>query len=83
MIVYLMFSINLLMNLNLFKSEVAREISITIPTEFASTLNVIYFPQLGYLVTVPLKPEWKEEEDFKIDGLYYKVKILFLTLFSV
>ena len=83
MIVYLMFSINLLMNLNLFKSEVAREISITIPTEFASTLNVIYFPQLGYLVTVPLKPEWKEEEDFKIDGLYYQVKILFLTLFSV
>ncbi|CAG8812394.1 17289_t:CDS:2, partial [Racocetra fulgida] len=52
--------------------EVAREISTSIPTEFASTLNVIYFPQLGYLVTVPLKPEWRDEEDFKIDGLYYQ-----------
>ncbi|CAG8786426.1 15533_t:CDS:10, partial [Racocetra persica] len=52
--------------------EVAREISTSIPTESASTLNVIYFPQLGYLVTVPLKPEWKDEEDFKIDGLYYQ-----------
>ncbi|GES81967.1 MutS family protein MSH5 [Rhizophagus clarus] len=55
-----------------FLSEVAREISTTIPSEFALTLNVIYFPQLGYLITVPLKPEWKEEEDFKIDGLYYQ-----------
>ncbi|CAI2171965.1 328_t:CDS:10 [Funneliformis geosporum] len=55
-----------------FLSEVAREISTTIPIEFSSTLNVIYFPQLGYLVTVPLKPEWKEEEDFKINGLTYQ-----------
>ncbi|CAG8717154.1 11818_t:CDS:10, partial [Dentiscutata erythropus] len=55
-----------------FLFEVAREISSSIPTEFASTLNVIYFPQLGYLVTVPLKPEWRDEEDFKIDGLYYQ-----------
>ncbi|CAG8445606.1 11405_t:CDS:10, partial [Scutellospora calospora] len=55
-----------------FLFEVAREISTSIPTEFASTLNVIYFPQLGYLVTVPLKPEWRDEEDFKIDGLYYQ-----------
>ncbi|CAG8464444.1 18015_t:CDS:10 [Gigaspora rosea] len=55
-----------------FLFEVAREISTSIPTEFASTLNVIYFPQLGYLVTVPLKSEWRDEEDFKIDGLYYQ-----------
>ncbi|CAG8440083.1 18808_t:CDS:10 [Acaulospora morrowiae] len=55
-----------------FLSEVAREISAIIPTEFASTLNVIYFPQLGYLITVPLKPEWKVEKDFQIDGLYYQ-----------
>ncbi|CAG8489217.1 10316_t:CDS:10 [Ambispora gerdemannii] len=55
-----------------FLSEVAREIATTIPSEFASSLNVIYFPQLGYLITVPLKPEWKEEEDFQIEGLYYQ-----------
>ncbi|CAG8583268.1 1562_t:CDS:10 [Funneliformis caledonium] len=58
--------------LNELLSDIAREISTNIPTEFSSTLNVIYFPQLGYLITVPLKPEWKEEEDFKIDGLYYQ-----------
>ncbi|CAG8455855.1 185_t:CDS:10, partial [Acaulospora colombiana] len=50
-----------------FLSEVAREISTIIPSEFASTLNVIYFPQLGYLITVPLKPEWTVEQDFQID----------------
>ncbi|CAG8537518.1 14194_t:CDS:10, partial [Ambispora leptoticha] len=58
--------------LHVDESEVAREIATTIPSEFASTLNVIYFPQLGYLITVPLKPEWKEEEDFQIEGLYYQ-----------
>jgi DNA mismatch repair protein MSH5 len=65
------------------KSEVACEISTTIPTEFSSTLNVIYFPQLGYLITVPLKPEWKNEDDFKIDGLYYQVKIYQLFINTI
>ncbi|KAG9293455.1 hypothetical protein G9A89_009179 [Geosiphon pyriformis] len=62
----------LYLNSLIIQSEVAREIATMIPTEFASTLNVIYFPQLGYLITVPLKLEWKEEDDFKIEGFYYQ-----------
>ncbi|RUP45064.1 hypothetical protein BC936DRAFT_148657, partial [Jimgerdemannia flammicorona] len=55
-----------------FLFQIAQEISTTIPSNFASTLNVIYFPQLGYLITVPLRSEWKKEEDFQIEGLYYQ-----------
>ncbi|KAJ3280380.1 MutS protein msh5 [Borealophlyctis nickersoniae] len=53
-------------------SVVAREVSTSIPQEFSRSLNVIYFPQLGYLITIPLKPEWTQQEDFLIDGLYFQ-----------
>ncbi|KAJ3042960.1 MutS protein msh5 [Rhizophlyctis rosea] len=53
-------------------SAVAREVSKIIPQEFARSLNVIYFPQLGYLITIPLKPNMTNEEDFLIDGLYFQ-----------
>lgn len=58
--------------------RIAQEISTMIPSNFASTLNVIYFPQLGYLITVPLRPEWTEEEDFQIEGLYYQARIIII-----
>ncbi|KAI8907567.1 muts domain V-domain-containing protein [Powellomyces hirtus] len=53
-------------------SEVAHEISGIIPREFVTSLNVIYFPQLGYLITVPLKEGMTEQEDFAIDGLFFQ-----------
>ncbi|CAG8490676.1 520_t:CDS:2 [Ambispora leptoticha] len=53
-------------------NKIALWLNCTSMSEFASTLNVIYFPQLGYLIAVPLKLEWKEEEDFRIEGLYYQ-----------
>ncbi|ORZ26614.1 DNA mismatch repair protein MutS, partial [Lobosporangium transversale] len=59
--------------LDSFLSECAREISATIPSEFTSTINVIYFPQLGYLITVPLNPNWKTEQDFYLEGLTFQV----------
>ena len=59
--------------LDSFLSEIAKEISGTIPTEFTKTINVIYFPQLGYLITVPMNPEWKTERDFTLEGLQYQV----------
>ncbi|KAL7267479.1 hypothetical protein RUND412_009935 [Rhizina undulata] len=34
-------------------SEVARQIAASIPEDVATRLNVIYFPQLGYLTAVP------------------------------
>lgn len=38
-------------------SEVAREIAITLPPEVQTLLNVIYFPQIGYLLVMPSVPE--------------------------
>ncbi|GJJ76106.1 DNA mismatch repair protein MSH5 [Entomortierella parvispora] len=58
--------------LDSFLSEIAKEISLTIPSEFTSTINVIYFPQLGYLITMPMNPNWKTEQDFILDGLCYQ-----------
>ncbi|KAG0326787.1 MutS protein msh5 [Dissophora globulifera] len=55
-----------------FLSEIAKEISQTIPSDFTSTINVIYFPQLGYLITVPMNPEWKTEQDYHLQGLSYQ-----------
>ncbi|KAG0305462.1 MutS protein msh5 [Dissophora globulifera] len=58
--------------LDSFLSEIAKEISQTIPSDFTSTINVIYFPQLGYLITVPMNPEWKTEQDYHLQGLSYQ-----------
>ncbi|EIE77135.1 hypothetical protein RO3G_01839 [Rhizopus delemar RA 99-880] len=33
--------------------EVAQEIGATLPVGFGAALNVVYFPQLGYLLTLP------------------------------
>ncbi|KAF1995853.1 hypothetical protein P154DRAFT_609734 [Amniculicola lignicola CBS 123094] len=37
-------------------SQVARKLSDKLPADFIDSLNVIYFPQIGFLVTVPLDP---------------------------
>ncbi|KAF9911820.1 MutS protein msh5 [Linnemannia zychae] len=55
--------------LDSFLSEIAKEISVTIPSDFTAIINVIYFPQLGYLITVPRNPEWKSEDDYQLEGL--------------
>ena len=31
----------------------ATQISAEVPVEFAQSLSVVYFPQLGYLITIP------------------------------
>lgn len=36
-----------------FKLQVSQDISSTLPIGLGSALNVVYFPQLGYLVTLP------------------------------
>ncbi|KAF9585639.1 MutS protein msh5 [Lunasporangiospora selenospora] len=58
--------------LDSFLSEIAKEISQTIPFDFTPLINVIYFPQLGYLITVPMNPNWKTENDFHLEGLSYQ-----------
>ncbi|KAH0536656.1 hypothetical protein FGG08_006482 [Glutinoglossum americanum] len=41
-------------------SKVARDIAKGIPEEVRLSLNVIYFPQIGYLIVVPFDPETKQ-----------------------
>ena len=37
-------------------NEVAKKLSESMPTDLRTALNVIYFPQLGFLVTIPIDP---------------------------
>ena len=48
--------------MNSMLSEVAKTISETLPDDVATKLNVIYFPQLGYLIVIPLNPQNGESE---------------------
>ena len=38
-------------------NETSRNIATTVPLEFSLDLNVIFFPQLGFLISIPLDPE--------------------------
>ncbi|KAI0052711.1 hypothetical protein FA95DRAFT_1664395 [Auriscalpium vulgare] len=50
-------------------SRVAEEISATISPDYATSLNVVYFPQLGFLVCVPMLEEWKSGDGIQVlDG---------------
>ena len=37
-------------------SQVARKLSENVPSDLQQALNVLYFPQIGFLTTVPLEP---------------------------
>ncbi|KZT37836.1 hypothetical protein SISSUDRAFT_1114147 [Sistotremastrum suecicum HHB10207 ss-3] len=47
-------------------SEVSKVVSQQIPQDYSSCLNVVYFPQLGFLICVPLKDEWRGEEGIQL-----------------
>ncbi|KAL1950078.1 hypothetical protein VTO73DRAFT_5200 [Trametes versicolor] len=50
-------------------SKVATQISATVPLDYASSLNVVYFPQLGFLVCVPMQDEWRGDAGITVlDG---------------
>ncbi|KAK9707677.1 hypothetical protein K7432_010054 [Basidiobolus ranarum] len=53
------------------ESHVAVEISRDISTDLAQNLNVVYFPQLGYLIAVPFKRDL-EENNFTIESLEFQ-----------
>ncbi|KAG1745988.1 DNA mismatch repair protein MutS [Suillus paluster] len=49
--------------------KVAEQICQQIPGDYAKSLNVVYFPQLGFLICVPMQEEWRSEEGIKVlDG---------------
>ncbi|QRW12743.1 DNA mismatch repair protein MSH5 [Ceratobasidium sp. AG-Ba] len=45
--------------------RVARGISRSIPEEFATELQVLYFPQIGFVIRIPRRPEWSSQRDFE------------------
>ncbi|KAL6304396.1 DNA mismatch repair protein MutS [Sparassis latifolia] len=55
-------------------SRVAQNVSAKVPPDYASTLNVVYFPQLGFLVCVPMLEEWKTEQGITVlDGWSFQM----------
>ncbi|KAF9242539.1 muts domain V-domain-containing protein [Melanogaster broomeanus] len=55
-------------------SKVAEQISQTVPADYAESLNVVYFPQLGFLITVPMLEEWESEAGVQVlDGWNFQV----------
>ncbi|KIM89101.1 hypothetical protein PILCRDRAFT_211886 [Piloderma croceum F 1598] len=49
--------------------KVADQICQIIPPNYASSLNVVYFPQLGFLICVPMLDEWKGDDGIQVlDG---------------
>ncbi|KAG2066456.1 hypothetical protein BDR04DRAFT_1081862 [Suillus decipiens] len=49
--------------------KVAQQICQKIPVDYTASLNVVYFPQLGFLICVPMQEEWRSEEGIKVlDG---------------
>ncbi|KAJ7147040.1 DNA mismatch repair protein MutS [Mycena crocata] len=56
-------------------SKVAEQICQTVPPDYASSLNIVYFPQLGFLICVPMLEEWKTPEGIQvIDGWSFQVR---------
>ncbi|EIW81045.1 hypothetical protein CONPUDRAFT_90104 [Coniophora puteana RWD-64-598 SS2] len=49
-------------------STVAAQISNAVPSNFTPSLNVVYFPQLGYLVCIPMPQSWPETQIQLPDG---------------
>lgn len=58
------------------QTSVASQIGTEIPPSFATSLSVIYFPQLGYLITIPYKEGVLNPEDFAVTGWEYQVRLV-------
>ncbi|XP_029213276.2 mutS protein homolog 5-like isoform X3 [Acropora millepora] len=53
-----------------FMTKVARE-ELNKLSSSITECNVVYLPQLGYLLAIPRSKEMKEEKDFALDGLEF------------
>ncbi|KAI0087825.1 muts domain V-domain-containing protein [Irpex rosettiformis] len=49
-------------------SNVAEHISNNVPRDYAATLNVVYFPQLGFLISIPMLEDWKDGNITELEG---------------
>lgn len=59
------------------KLEVAKNIKGTVPQFVAIELDVVYFPQIGYLITLPIQINRSalREEDFQFQVCYILLKL--------
>ncbi|KAG2102216.1 DNA mismatch repair protein MutS [Suillus discolor] len=56
--------------------KVAEQICQKIPVDYTASLNVVYFPQLGFLICVPMQEEWTTEEGIKVlDGWSFQANM--------
>ncbi|KAG2129489.1 DNA mismatch repair protein MutS [Suillus clintonianus] len=56
--------------------KVAEQICQNIPVDYTESLNVVYFPQLGFLICIPMQEEWRSEEGIKVlDGWGFQVSL--------
>ncbi|KAG1801295.1 DNA mismatch repair protein MutS [Suillus subaureus] len=54
--------------------KVAEQICQKIPVDYTASLNVVYFPQLGFLICVPMQEKWRSEEGINVlDGWSFQV----------
>lgn len=56
-------------------NETSQNIAATVPEEFSLDLNVIFFPQIGFLISIPLGPEsdcgsYHGSEDSRWDRIF-------------
>ncbi|KAI0697886.1 DNA mismatch repair protein MutS [Cytidiella melzeri] len=56
-------------------SSVAKHVSSTVPSDYATSLNVVYFPQLGFLISVPMLEQWKDGGIDVLDGWSFQVHL--------
>jgi DNA mismatch repair protein MSH5 len=56
-------------------SRVARDEVQKVPIIWRKLLNVVYFPQLGYLVSLPLSDYMIETDDYNVESLSFQVHI--------
>ncbi|KAF7298995.1 MutS 5 [Mycena indigotica] len=49
-------------------SKVAEQICQTVPPDYAASLNIVYFPQLGFLICIPMLDEWNADGIQVIEG---------------
>ena len=62
------------LNVNHEQSHVAADMARDVPPELAQELSVVYFPQLGYLATVPHRDGEVDVASFAEIGWTYQVR---------
>ncbi|KAG8888308.1 MutS protein msh5 [Tulasnella sp. 332] len=52
--------------LSTFLAKVALRVANSIPEDISNQLDVVYLPQLGYLITIPIREDWIDQADVPV-----------------